>query len=185
MTRQDSFGAEGTLEVGGQRYRIHRLSALEGFADLGRIPYSIKLLLENMLRHEDGVSVKAEDVEAVARHEIGAPAREIAFSPARILLQDFTGVPCIVDLAAMRDAVEALGGDAGRINPLIPVDLVIDHSVVVDTYARRDALQLNTAREYERNAERYRFLRWGQQAFSNLRVVPPGAGICHQINLNT
>ncbi len=183
MTRQDSFGAEGTLEVGDQRYRIHRLSALEGVADLGRIPYSIKLLLENMLRHEDGVSVRAEDVQAVARHEIGAPAREIAFSPARILLQDFTGVPCIVDLAAMRDAVEALGGSAGRINPLIPVDLVIDHSVVVDTYARRDALQLNTAREYERNAERYRFLRWGQQAFSNLRVVPPGAGICHQINL--
>jgi aconitate hydratase len=183
MTRQDSFGAEDTLEVGDRRYRIHRLSALEGVADLGRIPYSIKLLLENMLRHEDGVSVKAEDVEAVARHEHGAPPREIAYSPARILLQDFTGVPCIVDLAAMRDAVEALGGDANRINPLIPVDLVIDHSVVVDTYARHDALRLNTALEYERNAERYRFLRWGQQAFSNLRVVPPGAGICHQINL--
>ena len=183
MTRQDSFGSEGTLEVGDRRYRIHRLSALEGVADLGRIPYSIKLLLENMLRHEDGASVKAEDVEAVARHETGAPAREIAYSPARILLQDFTGVPCIVDLAVMRDAVEALGGDPGRVNPLIPVDLVIDHSVVVDTYARRDALQLNTSLEYERNAERYRFLRWGQQAFSNLRVVPPGAGICHQINL--
>jgi aconitate hydratase len=183
MTGRDSFGAEGTLEVGDRRYRIHRLSALEGVADLGRVPYSIKLLLENLLRHEDGVSVKAEDVEALARHETGGAAREIAYSPARILLQDFTGVPCVVDLAAMRDAIEALGGNASRINPLVPVDLVIDHSVVVDTYARRDALQVNTTLEYERNAERYRFLRWGQQAFSNMRVVPPGVGICHQVNL--
>ena len=183
MTARDSFGAEGTLQVGDRRYRIHRLSALEGVADLGRIPYSIKLLLENLLRHEDGVSVTADDVEAVARHESGGPGREIAYSPARILLQDFTGVPCVVDLAAMRDAVEALGGDASRINPLVPVDLVVDHSVAADAYGRRDALELNTALEYERNAERYRFLRWGQQAFSNLRVVPPGAGICHQINL--
>ncbi len=183
MTGRGSFGAEGTLEVGDRRYHIHRLSALEGVADLGRVPYSIKLLLENLLRHEDGVSVKAEDVEALARREIGGTAREIAYSPARILLQDFTGVPCVVDLAAMRDAIEALGGNASRINPLVPVDLVIDHSVVVDAYARRDALQVNTSLEYERNAERYRFLRWGQQAFSNLRVVPPGAGICHQLNL--
>jgi aconitate hydratase len=122
-------------------------------------------------------------VEALARHETGGAAREIAYSPARILLQDFTGVPCVVDLAAMRDAIEALGGNASRINPLVPVDLVIDHSVVVDTYARRDALQVNTTLEYERNAERYRFLRWGQQAFSNMRVVPPGVGICHQVNL--
>ena len=171
------------MEVGDRRYHIHRLSALEGVADLGRVPYSIKLLLENLLRHEDGVSVKAEDVEALARREIGGAAREIAYSPARILLQDFTGVPCVVDLAAMRDAIEALGGNASRINPLVPVDLVIDHSVVVDAYARRDALQVNTSLEYERNAERYRFLRWGQQAFSNFRVVPPGAGICHQLNL--
>ena len=180
---QDSFGAEGILEVGDRRYRVHRLSALDQVADLTRVPYSIKLLLENLLRHEDGLSVRAEDIEALARHETGTAAREIAYSPARILLQDFTGVPCIADLAAMRDAVEALGGKAGRINPLVPVDLVIDHSVVVDAYASRDALQVNTNREYERNAERYRFLRWGQQAFSNLRVVPPGTGICHQFNL--
>jgi len=187
MTRRDSrdsFGAEGTLEVGDRRYRIHRLSALEQVADLGRVPYSIKLLLENLLRHEDGASVKAETWRPwpVMRPAAGA-AREIAYSPARILLQDFTGVPCVVDLAAMRDAIEALGGSAGRINPLVPVDLVIDHSVVVDAYARRDALKVNTTLEYERNAERYRFLRWGQQAFSNLRVVPPGTGICHQVNL--
>ena len=136
MTRRDSrdsFGAEGTLEVGDRRYRIHRLSALEQVADLGRVPYSIKLLLENLLRHEDGASVKAGDVEALARYETGGgAAREIAYSPARILLQDFTGVPCVVDLAAMRDAIEALGGSAGRINPLVPVALVLDHSVVVD-----------------------------------------------------
>ena len=183
MTGRNSFGAEDSLDVGDQRYRIHRLSALDGVADLGRIPYSIKLLLENLLRHEDGVSVKAEDVEALARHETGGAAREIAYSPARILLQDLTGVPCVVDLAAMRDAIETLGGKANRINPLVPVDLVVDHSVVVDAYARRDALQVNTSLEYERNAERYRFLRWGQQAFSTMRVVPPGAGICHQVNL--
>ena len=183
MTGRNSFDSRGTLDVGDRRYQIHRLSALEGVADLGRVPYSIKLLLENLLRHEDGVSVQAEDVEALARYETGGPAREIAYSPARILLQDLTGVPCIVDLAAMRDAIRALGGDARRINPLVPVDLVIDHSVVVDAYARRDALKVNTTLEYERNAERYRFLRWGQQAFSNMRVVPPGAGICHQVNL--
>src|ERR1039458_5902009 len=183
MTGRDSFGAEGTLEVGDRRYRIHRLSALEGVADLGRVPYSIKLLLENLLRHEDGVSVKAEDVEALARHETGGAAREIAYSPSRILLQDFTGVPCVVDLAAMRDAVEALGGKPDRVNPEVPVDLVIDHSVVADVYARPDALEVNTTLEYERNGERYRFLRWGQQAFSNFRVVPPGTGICHQVNL--
>ena len=183
MTGQDTFGAEGTLKVGDRRYRIHRLSALGAVADLGRLPYSIKLLLENLLRHEDGVSVNASDVVALAGYGTGGAAREIAFSPARILLQDFTGVPCIVDLAAMRDAVEALGGSANRINPLVPVDLVIDHSVVVDAYGCRGALEVNTTLEYERNAERYRFLRWGQQAFSNLRVVPPGAGICHQINL--
>jgi aconitate hydratase len=184
MTGRDSFGAEGTLDVGENRYRIHRLAALESVADLGQLPYSIKLLLENLLRHEDGVSVQAGDVEALTRFASGdAGDREIAYSPARILLQDFTGVPCVVDLAAMRDAIETLGGSAGQINPLVPVDLVIDHSVVADVYARRDALAVNTALEYERNAERYRFLRWGQQAFSNFRVVPPGTGICHQFNL--
>ncbi|MGD0943238.1 MAG: aconitate hydratase AcnA [Acidimicrobiales bacterium] len=184
MAGQDSFGAVGSLEVGDRRYRVHRLSALEGVADLGQVPYSIKLLLENLLRHEDGVSVQAGDVEALARYATGGGAgREIAYSPARILLQDFTGVPCVVDLAAMRDAIEALGGAASRINPVVPVDLVIDHSVVADVYGRQDALEVNTALEYERNAERYRFLRWGQQAFSNTRVVPPGTGICHQFNL--
>jgi aconitate hydratase len=184
MAGQDSFGAVGSLEVEDRRYRIHRLSALEDVADLGQVPYSIKLLLENLLRHEDGVSVQADDVEALARYATGGGAgREIAYSPARILLQDFTGVPCVVDLAAMRDAIEALGGAANRINPVVPVDLVIDHSVVADVYGRQDALEVNTALEYERNAERYRFLRWGQQAFSNTRVVPPGTGICHQFNL--
>ena len=184
MTGRDSFGAEGTLEVGGQHYRVHRLSALETIADLGRVPYSIKLLLENLLRHEDGVNVQADDVAALAHYAAGsATGREIAYSPARILLQDFTGVPCVVDLAAMRDAVEHLGGHASTINPIVPVDLVIDHSVVADVYGRPDALELNTALEFERNVERYRFLRWGQQAFSNMRVVPPGTGICHQFNL--
>ena len=184
MSGRDSFGSEATLEVGDRKYRIHRLSALEGVADLSRVPYSMKLLLENLLRHENGSSVLAGDVEALARYPGSATAgREIAYFPARILLQDFTGVPCIVDLAAMRDAVESLGGAAGRINPVVPVDLVIDHSVVADVYGRRDALEINTALEFERNLERYRFLRWGQQAFSNMRVVPPGTGICHQFNL--
>src|ERR1022692_1347920 len=183
MTARDSFGAASTLDVGNRRYRIHRLSALQGIADLGKIPYSIKLLLENLLRHEDGASVLAGDVEALARYDTGAGGREIAYFPARILLQDFTGVPCVVDLAAMRDAVEELGGAASQINPVVPVDLVIDHSVVADVYGRRDALEANTALEYTRNSERYRFLRWGQQAFSNMRVVPPGTGICHQFNL--
>ncbi|MGA2530464.1 MAG: aconitate hydratase AcnA [Acidimicrobiales bacterium] len=183
MSARDSFGAESTLEVAGQRYRIRRLSALEGVADLARVPYSIKLLLENLLRHEDDESVTASDIEFLARYASGGAGREIAYSPARILLQDFTGVPCIVDLAAMRDAIETLGGAASRINPVVPVDLVIDHSVVADIYGRHDALARNTALEYERNAERYRFLRWGQQAFSNMRVVPPGTGICHQVNL--
>jgi len=183
MTARNSFGAASTLNVGGRSYRIHRLSALQSTADLGKIPYSIKLLLENLLRHEDGVSVHAGDIEALARFTTDGGGREIAYSPARILLQDFTGVPCVVDLAAMRDAVEELGGAAGQINPVIPVDLVIDHSVVADVYGRRDALEVNTALEFTRNAERYRFLRWGQQAFSNMRVVPPGTGICHQFNL--
>ena len=183
MTARNSFGAASTLNVGDRSYRIHRLSALQSTADLGKTPYSIKLLLENLLRHEDGVSVHAGDIEALARFTTDGGGREIAYSPARILLQDFTGVPCVVDLAAMRDAVEELGGAAGQINPVIPVDLVIDHSVVADVYGRRDALEVNTALEFTRNAERYRFLRWGQQAFSNMRVVPPGTGICHQFNL--
>ncbi len=184
--RTDSFGARAELEVGEDRYRIHTLEALSSLCDLDAVPYSIKLLLENLLRHEDGLHVKAADIERLAgsrRRGAGRGEQEIAYSPARILLQDFTGVPCVVDLAAMRDAVEALGGKPDRVNPQIPVDLVIDHSVVADSYGRPDALSVNTALEYERNAERYRFLRWGQQAFNNFRVVPPGTGICHQVNL--
>ncbi len=184
--RKDSFGARAELEVGEDRYRIHRLQALSPLCDLEAVPYSIKLLLENLLRHEDGLHVTAADIEALASSRRRGAARgeqEIAYSPARILLQDFTGVPCVVDLAAMRDAVEALGGKPDRVNPQIPVDLVIDHSVVADSYARPDALSINTALEYQRNSERYRFLRWGQQAFNNFRVVPPGTGICHQVNL--
>jgi len=181
----NSFGSKATLDVGGEGYSIHRLDALAGLADLEKIPYSIKLLLENLLRHEDGVHVDAAAIEALASNASKGLVldQEIAFSPARILLQDFTGVPCIVDLAAMRDAVEHLGGKPDRVNPLVPVDLVIDHSVVADVYNRPDALEVNTRIEYERNAERYRFLRWGQQAFSNFRVVPPGTGICHQVNI--
>ncbi|MHB1885264.1 MAG: aconitate hydratase AcnA [Acidimicrobiales bacterium] len=181
----NSFSSKATLEVAGDSYEIYRLDGLASLCDLTKVPYSIKLLLENLLRNENGGSVTAADIEALA---VGAAAgvaaqREIAFSPARILLQDFTGVPCVVDLAAMRDAVEELGGKPITVNPLVPVDLVIDHSVVADVYGRPDALEVNTAIEYERNAERYRFLRWGQQAFSNFRVVPPGTGICHQVNL--
>ncbi|HXY44657.1 MAG TPA: aconitate hydratase AcnA [Acidimicrobiales bacterium] len=181
----NSFSSKATLEVGDDTYEIHRLDALSGVCDLAKVPYSVKLLLENLLRNENGVHVSAADIEALAVSAAAGTAahREIAFSPARILLQDFTGVPCVVDLAAMRDGIEDLGGKPDRVNPLVPVDLVIDHSVVADVYARPDALQVNTRIEYERNAERYRFLRWGQQAFSNFRVVPPGTGICHQVNL--
>ena len=185
----DTFGARRSLQVGDEQYGIVRLDSLSSYCDLATIPYSIKLLLENLLRHEDDLHVSARDIETLASSRAvssgsGAGAeQEIAFSPARILLQDFTGVPCVVDLAAMRDAIEQLGGKPDRINPQIPVDLVIDHSVVADAYARKDALAINTGLEYERNRERYRFLRWGQQAFSDLRVVPPGTGICHQVNL--
>lgn len=181
----DSFASQATLEVGSDRYRVHRLDALGELCDFDKVPFSLKLLLENLLRNEDGLHVRPEDVEALARTAASGVAseREIAFSPARVLLQDFTGVPCVVDLAAMRDALEALGGKPDRINPYLPVDLVIDHSVVADVYGRPDALEVNTGLEYERNRERYRFLRWGQQAFANFRVVPPGTGICHQVNL--
>jgi aconitate hydratase len=182
----DSFGAGGTLQVGEATYRIHRLGALEraGLAVHG-LPYSLKILLENLVRHEDGVNVTAEDIAALAGAGSGhtGDEREIAFAPARILLQDFTGVPAVVDLASMRDAVEALGGIAERATPQIPVDLVIDHSVVADVYGVPEAFVRNAELELERNIERYRFLRWGQQAFSSLRVVPPDTGICHQVNL--
>ncbi|HVM16388.1 MAG TPA: aconitate hydratase AcnA [Gaiellaceae bacterium] len=180
----DSFGARASLEVGGERYEIVRLDALQSRFDVERLPYTLKILLENVLRHEDGETVTAEDVEAVATWVASEePSREISFSPARVLLQDFTGVPAIVDLAAMRDAMRELGGDPARIDPLLPAELVIDHSVQVDEYATRLAIRRNAELEFERNRERYAFLRWGQGAFDSLAVVPPNTGICHQVNL--
>ena len=185
----NSFGARSNLERGDTSHEIFRLSALDDIASVASLPYSLKVLLENLLRQEDGVSVTAEDVEALARWtgtERGPAApgdREISFMPARVLMQDFTGVPAVVDLAAMRDAVESLGGDPARVRPLIPADLVIDHSVSVEAFASPDAFAINAEIEFERNAERYRFLRWGQQAFDNFQVVPPDTGICHQVNL--
>ncbi len=180
----NTFDARSTLEVGGKSYEIFRLDALKGKGNLERLPYSLKVLLENLLRTEDGVSVTKESIEALLNWDAKAePSDEIAFTPARVVMQDFTGVPAVVDLAAMRDAMQALGGNPERINPLSPADLVIDHSVMVDHFGTKDALDLNTKLEYHRNKERYKFLRWGQTAFSNFRVVPPGTGIVHQVNL--
>ncbi len=181
---RNSFGAQGSLDVGGRSYEIFRLSALADRFDLSRLPFSLKILLENLLRNEDGVSVRAAEIESLAGWDPQAePDREIAFTPARILMQDFTGVPCIVDLAAMRDAMVELGGDPSKVNPLVPAELVIDHSVSVDNYGFDGASRQNTALEYERNMERYEFLKWGQTAFDNFAVVPPNTGICHQVNL--
>jgi aconitate hydratase len=183
----NSFQARGELRVGDQRLEIYRLPALADHGhDVARLPYSIRILLENLLRREDGHVVTAADVEALAGwadHGRGTEPREITFMPARVLLQDFTGVPTVVDLAAMRDAMADLGGDPTRVNPRQPVELVIDHSVQVDSFAVRRALELNQDRDYERNAERYGFLKWGREAFANFKVVPPNTGICHQVNL--
>jgi aconitate hydratase len=180
----NSFGARSTLTVGGREYQIYRLDALQATYDVARLPYALKILLENLIRNEDGHTVEAEDVEALAKWvATDEPSREIAYSPARVLLQDFTGVPAIVDLAAMRDAMSDLGGDPAQINPLQPAELVIDHSVQVDQFASRLAFTFNAEKEFERNRERYAFLRWGQQAFDNFAVVPPDTGICHQVNL--
>ena len=180
----DSFNARSTLTAGGAEYEIFRLGRLADRFELDRLPFSLKILLENLLRHEDGAAVTAGDVEALAGWDPAAePSTEIAFTPSRVLLQDFTGVPAVVDLAAMRDAMRALGGDPAKINPLSPVELVIDHSVQVDRFGSRDALARNTGIEFERNRERYAFLRWGQKAFRDFKVVPPGTGIVHQINL--
>ena len=180
----DSFNARSTLEVVGAEYEIFRLDRLADRFDLNRLPFSLKILLENLLRHEDGANVTASDIEALAGWEANAePSTEIAFTPSRVLLQDFTGVPAVVDLAAMRDAMRTLGGDPSKINPLSPVELVIDHSVQVDRFGTHDALARNTEIEFERNRERYAFLRWGQKAFRDFKVVPPGTGIVHQINL--
>ena len=173
-----------TLEINGRSYRIYSLQALADRHDISRLPYSLKILLENLLRHEDGVNITREDIAALAeRDPLAKSDREIAFTPARVLMQDFTGVPAVVDLAAMRDAMQALGGDPEKINPLSPAELVIDHSVMVDVFGTPDAAQRNAAIEFRRNRERYEFLRWGQQAFSNFKVVPPDTGIVHQVNL--
>jgi aconitate hydratase len=184
VSAKDSFGAQATLEVGGREFEIHRLDALQQRFDVARLPYSLKVLLENALRLEDGTSVTSDDVEAIASWDSKAePSIEIPFKPARVLMQDFTGVPAVVDLAAMRDAMEDLDGDPAAINPQVDVDLIIDHSVQVDAFGNQRAFEVNAERDYERNGERYAFLRWGQMAFDNFRVVPPATGICHQVNL--
>jgi aconitate hydratase len=180
----NSFGARSTLAVSGRDYEVFRLDALQERFDTSRLPYSVKVLLENVLRLEDGVSVSAADVEAIAAWDAAAePSIEIPFQPARVLMQDFTGVPAVVDLAAMRDAMEEIGGDPAAINPLVDVDLVIDHSVQVDAFGNDRAFAVNAAHDFERNRERYSFLKWGQHSFDNFRVVPPATGICHQVNL--
>jgi aconitate hydratase len=180
----DSFGARSSLQVGGREFEIFRLEALQERFDVARLPYSIKVLLENVLRLEDGTSVSSADVEAIASWDAAAePSAEIPFQPARVLMQDFTGVPAVVDLAAMRDAMEEIGGDPAAINPLVDVDLVIDHSVQVDAFGNERAFAVNAEHDFERNLERYSFLKWGQQSFDNFRVVPPATGICHQVNL--
>src|SRR6187402_2269478 len=181
----NSFGSKSELKSGSKTYEIFRLKALEDKGvQLARLPFSLRILLENLLRQEDGKSVTADDITFLANWDAKAePSREIAYMPARVLMQDFTGVPAVVDLAAMRDAMKTLGGDPRKINPLVPVDLVIDHSVIVDEFGTPRALDRNVELEYERNGERYRFLKWGQTAFENFSVVPPGTGICHQVNL--
>ncbi len=180
----DSFQSRATIEAGGKKYEIFRLSALSKVGDIETLPYSIRVLLENLLRNEDGKNVDKSHIEALAKYDpkkVGE--QEIAFTPARVLLQDFTGVPCVVDLASMREGLAAMGGDPKKINPLQPVDLVIDHSVQVDAFGTLRSFEENVALEFERNTERYRFLKWGQGAFSGLRVVPPGTGIVHQVNI--
>jgi len=181
---KDSFATRSTLEVNGKHYQYASLTRLGQRYDLSRLPYSMKILLENLLRHEDGVNVTTAEIEAIANWDPGKePDTEIAFMPARVVLQDFTGVPCVVDLAAMRDAVVRLGGRPEQINPLAPVELVIDHSVQVDAFGNAGALDLNVKIEFDRNIERYAFLRWGQKSFDNFQVVPPRTGIVHQVNL--
>jgi aconitate hydratase len=181
VSTTDSFGAKDHLEVGDRTYEIFRLDAVEG---TDRLPFSLKVLLENLLRTEDGTNTTADDVRALAAWDAAAePSTEIQFTPARVILQDFTGVPAVVDLAAMREAMRDLGGDPSRINPLVPAELVIDHSVVADAFGSSDALQINIDLEFERNRERYQFLRWGQEAFEGFKVVPPGTGIVHQVNI--
>ncbi|WP_420733428.1 aconitate hydratase AcnA [Brevibacterium luteolum] len=181
MSNVDSFGSKGTLEVGGKSYEIYRLNSVEGSETL---PFSLKVLLENLLRTEDGANITKDHINALANWDASAePSTEIQFTPARVVMQDFTGVPCIVDLATMREAVKDLGGDPSKINPLAPAELVIDHSVQIDAFGFEDAIERNMDIEYERNGERYQFLRWGQTAFDDFKVVPPGMGIVHQVNI--
>ena len=186
MATLNSFGTRTGLDAAGRTLQIYSLPALQsaGFPEIARLPYSMKILLENLLRAEDGRYVKRADIEALARWDMKSDAqKEISFTPARVLLQDFTGVPCVVDLAAMRDGIVRLGGDPKKVNPLQPVELVIDHSVQVDYFGQAKAFELNAELEFSRNKERYAFLRWGQDAFRNFRVVPPDTGIVHQVNL--
>ena len=181
----NSFGTRDKLNVGAQSFEVHRLEALEkhGFSNLEKLPFSLRILLENLLRCEDGRFVHAEDIRTLAGWTPGTPQKEIAFMPARVLLQDFTGVPAVVDLATMREAMKRMGGNPKRINPLFPAELIIDHSVQVDGFGTANAFGLNAELEFQRNVERYAFLRWGQTAFQNFKVVPPDTGICHQVNL--
>ena len=187
MASTDSFGAKGALEVGEQSYQIYRLSAVTGDGlptCVDSLPFSLKVLLENLLRTEDGADITADDILALAGWDPEAePDKEIQFTPARVIMQDFTGVPCIVDLATMREAMAELGGDATKINPLAPAELVIDHSVIADVFGTPEAFGRNVEIEYQRNRERYQFLRWGQGAFDDFKVVPPGTGIVHQVNI--
>ena len=187
-THPDSFKSKKTLTVGSKTYTVFSVAEAEknGLAGVSKLPASLKVVLENLLRNEDNRSVVKADIDAFGawldNKGIGTAA-EIAYRPARVLMQDFTGVPAVVDLAAMRDGIKALGGDPEKINPLVPVDLVIDHSVMIDEFGNPRAFQMNVDLEYERNMERYTFLKWGQNAFDNFRVVPPGTGICHQVNV--
>ena len=185
VSGHDTLQARRQLHVGDLSYDYFSIpDAEKQLGPVGRLPFSLKVLLENLLRFEDGRSVTTDHLKAMARWvEDRTSSQEIAYRPARVLMQDFTGVPAVVDLAAMRDAIVTLGGDPKKINPLVPVDLVIDHSVQVDAFASRQAFERNVELEYERNGERYAFLRWGASAFDNFRVVPPGTGICHQVNL--
>src|SRR6059058_1681898 len=182
----DTFKCKKTLKVGGKTYEYFSLPDAEknGLAGISKLPFSLKVLIENLLRHEDGRSVKADDIRAVVDWlNDKTSTREIAYRPARVLMQDFTGVPAVVDLAAMRDAMKSLGGDPQKINPLVPVHLIIDHSVMVDEFGTPRSFGKNVELEYQRNGERYEFLKWGSHAFDDFQVVPPGTGICHQVNL--
>ena len=177
----NSFGARDTLKVGDKSYQIYRLDAVPGTE---KLPYSLKVLAENLLRTEDGANITSDHIEAIANWDPSAePSIEIQFTPARVIMQDFTGVPCIVDLATMREAVTQLGGDPEKVNPLAPAELVIDHSVILDFFGGPNAFERNVELEYQRNGERYQFLRWGQGAFDDFKVVPPGTGIVHQVNI--